>query len=444
MMFLLWFAEDVQSSLAVSIGWQVLFISMVLSLVFGVLGKMKRLVPWLLPVVFIVDGLSISLWISITGGPVSFYVPLFLLVLVHAILVLQPRTAVFVVAILIAVFLGSFYLDYLWKLSNTFGATQMNFVANALEHSAPAARKMIYWQQSLRWFFFFLLMSVICAMAMREVWVREERLREKERALEQKRHLIQMGEMTGRIAHGVNTPLGLISGNLELLIAETSKNTKSYKSLLQINQYVQRAIRTVRDILDYGRQTMSQIRLVSVPKVVEMVATTVQARLKKSNIQLILDVDPKLPEIKGYPDSLYQAILNLVENAVDSIEENGVVTLTAKFQYRSLRLSAGDQRGDIKVDVRDNGKGIPVDKLSQIFEPFYSTKDFGKGTGLGLAIVKRIVDEHGGTIEVSSTVGVGTSFSLLLPVEGLKSNQTADSEDFYYNKDEIISKDLDL
>jgi signal transduction histidine kinase len=109
-----------------------------------------------------------------------------------------------------------------------------------------------------------------------------------------------------------------------------------------------------------------------------------------------------------------------------------------------MRLSAGDQRGEIKVVVQDNGRGISADKLSQIFEPFYSTKDFGKGTGLGLAIVKRIVDEHNGTIEVSSTVGVGTVFILIFPVEGLKPNQTADSEDFYYNKSETNSKDLGL
>jgi signal transduction histidine kinase len=250
-----------------------------------------------------------------------------------------------------------------------------------------------------------------------------------------------MGEMTGRLAHGVNTPLGLISGNLELLMAETAKNTKAYKSLSQINQYVQRAIQTVRDILDYGRQTMSQIQLVSVPKIIRAVAATVQPRLEKSNVRLILDIDPVLPEMRGYPDGLYQVFLNLVENAIDSIVKNGIVTLTAKFQYRPMRLSAADQRGEIKVVITDNGRGIPENRFSSIFEPFYSTKDFGKGTGLGLAIVKRIVDEHGGKIEVSSKVGVETIFTLLFPVEGLKPHQPADSEDFYYNKNEKPPKD---
>jgi signal transduction histidine kinase len=444
MSFLLWMSEDVRLSPAISAGWELLFISMVLSLVFGVLGKMKRLVPWLLPVVFIIDGLFVSLWIGISGGPVSFYVPFFLLVLVHAILVLQPRMAIFVIGILLTVFLGFFYLDYIWGLSNTFGATQINFVSYLLEHSPPEVRRSVYWHQSLRWLFFSILMIIVCSIAMRQVWAREERLRIKERALEQKRHLIQMGEMTGRIAHGVNTPLGLISGNLELLMADTRKTTKTYQSLAQIDQYVQRAIRTVRDILDYGRQSMSQIKLVSFPKIVEAVTAAVQPKLKKINSHLILDLDPKLPEMRGYPDGLYQALLNLVENAIDSISEKGLVTLTAKFQYQSMRLSAGDNRGEIKVVIKDNGKGISEDKLSRIFEPFYSTKDFGKGTGLGLAIVKRIVDEHGGSIEVASKVGTGTTFTLLFPVEGLNFNKASESEDFYYNKSEAISKDLDL
>ncbi len=441
MCVLLLLSENARLSSAVTVGWELLFIGMALSLVFGVLGKIKRLVPWLSPVIFIVDGIFVSFLIGISGGPVSFYAPFFLLVLVHAILVLQPRMAVVVVAILMMVFLGFFYLDYIWNLSNTFGATQINIISNLLAHSSPEIRRSVYWHQSLRWFFFSILMIIVCSIAMRQVWIREERLRVKERSLEQKRHLIQMGEMTGRVAHGVNTPLGLISGNLELLIAETRKSTKTYRRLVQINQYVQRAIRTVRDILDYGRQTMSQIQLVSFPKVIQAVAAAVNPKLKRNKNRLILDMDPKLPEIKGYPDGLYQALLNLVENAIDSIPENGIVTLTVRFQFQSMRLSAGDQRGEIKVVVQDNGKGIPADKLPQIFEPFYSTKDFGKGTGLGLAIVKRIVDEHNGTIEVSSTVGVGTVFTLIFPVEGLKPNQTADSEDFYYNKKETISRD---
>jgi signal transduction histidine kinase len=146
----------------------------------------------------------------------------------------------------------------------------------------------------------------------------------------------------------------------------------------------------------------------------------------------------------GYPEGLFQALLILVENAIDSIDKGGLITLTVKFQYRPMRLSAHDERGEIQVVIRDNGKGIPADKLSRIFEPFYSTKDFGKGTGLGLAIVKRIVDEHGGSIEAASQVGGGTTFTLIFPVEERDDRKDTDSEDLYYNKSEATPKDLDL
>jgi signal transduction histidine kinase len=409
-----------------------------------VLGKSKRIVPFLLPVVFLVDGFFVSLWIGISGGPVSYYAPFFLLVLAHSILVLTPRTAVMMVVALTAMFLGFFYIDYTWNLPTTFGATQINALSDFLEHSSPEVRKALYWHQSFRWFFFSILMALVVSIAMKQVWAREEKLRVKERNLEQKRHLIQMGEMTGRIAHGVNTPLGLISGNLELLMGATRKSSKTYKSLDQINEYVQRAIHTVRDILDYGRETMSQIKPISFSKTVQAVALAAQPKLQKVQGHLILDVDPNLPQTMGYPEGLFQALLNLVENAIDSIDKGGLITLTVKFQYRPMRLSAHDERGEIQVVIRDNGKGIPADKLSRIFEPFYSTKDFGKGTGLGLAIVKRIVDEHRGSIEAASQLGGGTTFTLIFPVEERDDRKDTDSEDLYYNKSEATPKDVDL
>jgi signal transduction histidine kinase len=106
-----------------------------------------------------------------------------------------------------------------------------------------------------------------------------------------------------------------------------------------------------------------------------------------------------------------------------------------------MRLSAQDNRGEIKVTIRDTGRGISEEELQKVFEPFYSTKDFGKGTGLGLAIVKRIVGEHGGDIQVQSRVGEGTVFTLLFPVRGLNVQEAVSSENFYYNKPDS-SKDL--
>jgi len=418
MAFLLYAVEDADAAPAVTVGWYLLLAGAILSLAFGVLAWAKRLAGFFLPLMIVLDGLLLGSWVAVSGGAVSAYVPFFLLLLVSASMVLSPPRAALVIVLLLATFLASLYLSHLWRLPETFGAGDMNLLAAALGQASPEQGREILGQQAFRWVYFFLMMVVVCAFLMRQVWVREERLRTREKALEQKRHLIQMGEMTGRLAHGVNTPLGLISGNLELLMAETPKGGKTRKKLVQIEQYVQRAIRTVRDILAFGRQSMSEIRPAYLPQIVQAVAAAVEPKLKKAGGKLILDLDPDLPPVMAYPEGLFQAVLNLVENALDSIRPGGLVTLSGKFLYRPLRLSAQDLRGEVRLVVKDTGRGIPAKEIKRIFEPFYSTKGFGKGTGLGLSIVKRIVEEHRGSISVESKEGEWTQFTLVLPTDG--------------------------
>jgi len=138
---------------------------------------------------------------------------------------------------------------------------------------------------------------------------------------------------------------------------------------------------------------------------------------------------------------MFQVLLNLVENAMDSIASGGLITLSAHFQYRSMRLSPEDRRGEIRIVVRDTGRGIPAGEIKRIFEPFYSTKGFGKGTGLGLAIVKRIVQEHRGEIKVESRVGEGTVFILLFPTDGLTGPTPGSLDEFHYNENNSTGKE---
>ncbi|HVZ79560.1 MAG TPA: ATP-binding protein [bacterium] len=439
MMFLLFsFTEARHAAAGVVLGWDILFLALFLSPLFWAVGRIKRLLGWLMPLMFLVDSLLVGAWVTASGGAVSFYMPYFLLLLVAAILILPRTQAILVVLLIFGVFFGTLYLDLTLDLPRTFEAGKINFVDGILDQLSPPVQAGLYLEQAVRWSFFFLLMSAACVLLMRQVWAREERLRAREKTLEQKRHLIQMGELTGRLAHGVNTPLGLISGHLEMLLAATRKGTKIQKELQQIDQYTQRAIRTVRDILDYGRQTTSEIGPVRLPQVVESVVASVQGKLQKTGGRLVLDLAPDIPPVRGYPEGIYQALLNLVENAIDSIQPNGIVTLSVGFQFRAMRLSAADRRGEIRVVVRDTGKGIPEERLKRLFEPFYSTKEFGKGTGLGLSIVKRIVDEHQGSIEVESRVGEGTVFTLLFPAGEFASRGDEAGEVFDYNK--VIEK----
>jgi signal transduction histidine kinase len=420
LMALLLYALEDPAVEAVRLGWMLLLVGAVLSLPLGVLARSRRLSGPLIPLMFVLDGALLAVWVAVSGGTVSFYLPFFLLPFVGATLTLSPRRGGVVVLLLLFEAFVALYLSHEWRLPEAFGTGAMNFVSAGLEGLPPGERGEREADLAFRWAYFFLMVVAVCALLTRQIWAREERLRVREKALEQKRHLIQMGELTGRLAHGVNTPLGLISGNLEMMLAETPKRGKAWKKLTEIQRYAQRAIATVRDILAFGRQSMSEIRPTELPRVVQAVAAAVQPKLKRSGGKLVLDLAPDLPALMAYPEGLFQALLNLVENALDSIPAGGVVTLSARFLYRSLRLSAEDRRGEVQLVVRDTGRGIPSRELKRIFEPYYSTKGFGKGTGLGLSIVKRIVEEHGGSITVESKEGEWTQFTLTLPTDGPK------------------------
>jgi signal transduction histidine kinase len=383
---------------------------------FFVLRKGER---FLAPLLFLVDGAAIAFGVAISGGPVSYYIPIFFISLVGTCLVCTPAWAITVIIEHFLLFGAALTFAYhpLWpNLVPVPAVDDMGYYLNTMPEEA---RNTVFVEQAIRWWFFMGFFCVMATLLVRRMWVREERLRVRERSLEQKRHLIQLGEMTGRIAHGVNTPLGLLSGNMEMLIQETRKGTKLHKRLLELDGFVQRAITTVRETLDYNRQSMSQIRPVSITDLLSTVAETVQTKLKQVQGELILDLEKKIPNIQGYPEGLFQALLNVVENAVDSLSPGGkgVVTISASFRFRSMRLSAADRRGEVVVAVRDTGSGIPAGELDRVFEPFYSTKDYGRGTGLGLSIVKRIVEEHQGTLQIESHVGMGTSVTLSFPAE---------------------------
>lgn len=380
---------------------------------------MRRGERFLAPFLFLVDGFLIAAGVAISGGPVSYYLPLVFISLGGTVLSCTPRATWVVVAGHYLFLTAALVFAYHSPWPGLAPSTDTDDMGYYLDRMSGALRDRVFLEQAVRWWVYLGLFLILATVLVRRIWQREEQLRARERALDQKRRLIQMGEMTGRIAHGVNTPLGLLSGNLEMLLADTRKGTKLHKRLMELDGFVQRAITTVRETLDYNRQSLSQIRPVALGDLLATVAESVQGKLKERRGELILDVEKDLPKISGYPEGLFQALLNVVENAVDALPagKQGVVTVTAVFRFRSMRLSPADRRGDLVVTVNDNGSGIPPGEMDRIFEPFYSTKDFGHGTGLGLSIVKRIVEEHQGVLRVESRVGAGTQVTLSFPTK---------------------------
>jgi two-component system NtrC family sensor kinase len=143
-----------------------------------------------------------------------------------------------------------------------------------------------------------------------------------------------------------------------------------------------------------------------------------------SNIKLIRDYAPDVPDILLDADQVRQVFLNLINNAQDAIEGQGTITLRTE-----------QTNGSVRVTVADTGKGMSTEETERIFLPFYTTKEVGKGTGLGLSISLSIVEAMGGRIEVQSLPGAGSSFSVVLPVDPV-----VDGEATIPKKDEAMAE----
>ncbi len=137
----------------------------------------------------------------------------------------------------------------------------------------------------------------------------------------------------------------------------------------------------------------------------------VQHELMSRSILLEFEPDEQLPVVLASPDSLQSVWLNLLLNAIASIE--GATSTGGVGRIHIFTQRAGNQ---VQVNITDNGRGIPKEHLERIFEPFYTTKPAGRGTGLGLSVCRRIIEQHHGTIDVESQIGVGTEFRITLPI----------------------------
>ncbi|TMQ11903.1 MAG: hypothetical protein E6J90_33510 [Deltaproteobacteria bacterium] len=249
-----------------------------------------------------------------------------------------------------------------------------------------------------------------------------ERVKERDR-------LAALGEMAAGLAHEIRNPLGAIKGAAQLLItdgaasdAQTS-TTEMVELLDIIVEEANRLNNVVTRFLDYaraerpGREGAGKVDL---NQVVRKTQQLLQQELPKG-IELRVRIDEMLPSIAGDPESLMQVFLNLGQNALHAMPDGGTLEILTTRRRRS-RLGYGQFA---EVRFRDNGVGIPRDKLKKLFIPFYTTKQ--KGTGLGLAISHRIVNQHGGTIEVRSTLGQGSTFSVFLPAaEPLAASEVSD------------------
>jgi two-component system NtrC family sensor kinase len=222
--------------------------------------------------------------------------------------------------------------------------------------------------------------------------------------MESDRHAA-VGELVAGVAHEVNNPLSSISAFAQLLLRETTLSPSQRESIEVIRAETMRASQVVKDLLAFARRSEPQRAPLDVNGVVARTVRMRQYQFSEASVVVETDLAEDLPAVLGDARQLQQVCLNLLTNSVQAMAPTG----------GRLWVRTATADGDVVLEVRDSGSGIPAHVRAHIFEPFFTTKEEGEGTGLGLSVSYGIVTAHRGTIEVTETSSVGTTFRVTLP-----------------------------
>jgi PAS domain S-box-containing protein len=219
--------------------------------------------------------------------------------------------------------------------------------------------------------------------------------------------LATIGQMAAQVAHEIRNPLVTIGGFARTL--KKSAIVASDEELGLITQIiadeVTRLEKILNNVLDFVKLTKPEFEWEDINRIIQESVLMLQDQLNQQQISMEKYLDLNLPRLQVDPQQLKQVLINIIQNAIYSIKNGGLITI------RTFRLA----ENYVKLEVEDTGVGIPEDVLEDMFNPFFTTKP--NGTGLGLSITQRIIHAHGGKIDVKSKVGKGTTFSFILPIQ---------------------------
>ncbi len=235
-----------------------------------------------------------------------------------------------------------------------------------------------------------------------------EELEEREEEIIQSKKLASMGVLVAGVAHELNNPVNNISMVAQAYDELYDKLTPQQRRefMQKVDRETGRIKKIVDNLLDYGKPKEPNPREVGINSVIGKSMQLVQNTLNISKIETTLDLAEGLPELFVDDNQIQQVLINLILNAAQAMEEGGRLT---------VKSSLDRERGMVDITVADTGKGIPAEYLPYIFDPFFSVKEEG-GTGLGLSVSFGIIKSHGGNIRVDSKAGIGTTFTVELPV----------------------------
>jgi len=221
--------------------------------------------------------------------------------------------------------------------------------------------------------------------------------------LVQSEKLASIGQLAAGVAHEINNPIGVILGFTQVLLKRTEPDSPVYKPLSTIEREGLRCKEIVQGLLDFARQSKPRPRRLNINEVIQATCSLMEHQ-ENSKVRIITDYAADLPEVVADENQLQQVFFNVVLNAYHAMPDGG-----------ELRVTSQAVDNEVRAIFADTGEGISASDLKRIFDPFFTTKDVGQGTGLGLSISYGIVEQHGGTIEVTSELGAGATFTIRLP-----------------------------
>ena len=233
-------------------------------------------------------------------------------------------------------------------------------------------------------------------------------IRKLEERVQRASRLAALGQLTQRLVHEIRNPLSAMDINLQLLqerLGSRSEDPDIGRYLEIISTETRRLNQVLRNAQVFSKPESPDLETVDLHQIIEQVLFLIQEEALRKSIEISRGLQAKRSMVKADPDQMKQVFLNLFKNSIEAMSEGG------KFEV----LSRNDgQNKIIGIELVDTGSGIPMANLQHVFDPYFTTKK--KGTGLGLSIVHNIIVQHGGTIDVSSWLGEGTIFSIILPL----------------------------
>jgi len=221
--------------------------------------------------------------------------------------------------------------------------------------------------------------------------------------------LASIGRISAGIAHEIRNPLTSVKLNIQKLMQSDNLDEVEKEHLNISQEGIKYMEKSIKDLLDFTRASELELARFSIEQILEESVKTLADSLALKKVMLKKNFQDELPQILVDGDKLRQVFLNILRNAYEAVDEGGEITI-------SLSLLKERTRKIIKVEIFDNGCGIPDKERDVIFELFYTTKT--TGIGLGLAIARKIIEQHNGSIQLSENAKKGTSFEILIPVEG--------------------------